>query len=48
MCQKRFIAEHNIWKKKKNLENTKETIVDFKRRMSIEVRRQKKLEGTKE
>jgi len=33
------MSEHNIWKKKENLENTKETIVDFKRRMSIGVRR---------
>jgi len=33
------MAEHNIWKKKENLENTKETIVDFERRITVEVRR---------
>jgi len=34
---KRFIAENNTWKRKDDLENTRE-IVKFKRRMSIEVR----------
>jgi len=32
------MAENNIWEKEKNLENTKEVVVEFKRRISIEVR----------
>jgi len=31
--------EHDIWKKKKNLENIKEIITEFKERISIEVKK---------
>ena len=45
---KRFIAEHNSWKRKKDLENAKETIIKFKERLSIEVRWQEKLDRIEE
>ena len=35
---KRFIVEHNNWKKKKDLENTKEIVTEFERRINAEVR----------
>jgi len=34
----RFTAENYIWEKKKNLENAKEEVNEFERRMSMEVR----------
>ena len=40
---KRLIAENNTQKKEKNLENTKEAVVEFEERLSAEVRRQEKL-----
>ena len=36
--------EHNIWKRKEDLENTREAIEKFERRMSAEVRRQERLD----
>ena len=33
------MAEHDSWKKKEYLENTKELVVKFKRRMNAEVRK---------
>ena len=38
------MAENNIWEKEKNLENTKKVVVEFKRRISIEVRQQEEVE----
>ena len=32
------MAEHNIWKKEKDLGNTKEVVAEFERRMNVEVR----------
>lgn len=45
---KRFIVESNIWKKKKDLKNTKETIADFEERIEAKVRKQEKLDLIKE
>ena len=41
---KKFTAEHNTWKREKNLENTKKVVAKIERRLSIEVRRQEKLD----
>jgi len=38
MCWKEFMAENDIWEKKKDLENAKKLVDEFKRRLSIEVR----------
>lgn len=40
--QKEFMMKHNIWKNKKNLENMKEIITEFKERISVEVKKQEK------
>jgi len=45
---KRFIVESNIWKKKKDLKNTKEAIADFEERIEAKVRKQEKLDLIKE
>ena len=37
------MAENNIQKKKKDLENIKEVVAEFERRISIEVKKQEKL-----
>jgi len=37
------MAEYNIWKREENLENVKKVVAEFERRISIEVRRQEKL-----
>ena len=42
------MAEYNIQKKEKDLENVKKVIAEFKERISIEVRRQEKLNIVKE
>ena len=39
-----FTAKHNIQKKEKDLENTKEAVAEFKRKLSAEVRKQEKLD----
>ena len=36
--QKGFIVKHDSWKKEKDLENTKEVIVEFEKRINIEIR----------
>ena len=33
------MVEHDSWEKEEDLENTKEVVAKFERRMSIEVRR---------
>ena len=35
VCWKRFIAGHDIQKKKENLRNAKEVVVDFEERISV-------------
>ena len=40
---KEFTAENDIWEKKEDLENTREIVVKFERRMSTEVKQQEKL-----
>ena len=42
------MVEYNSWKKNKDLENAKKVVVEFKERMNIEVRRQKKLDMVEE
>ena len=42
--QKEFIVEYDSQENKEDLENTKEVVVEFERRISIEVRRQEKLD----
>ena len=44
MQQKKFIAEHDSQKKEKDLENIKEVVAEFERRLNVEVRQQKKLD----
>jgi len=41
-------VKHDIWKKEKDLKNTKEVVIEFEKRISIEVRRQKKLDMIEE
>jgi len=42
------MAEHNIWKKKEDLGNTREALEEFEERMNTKVRRQKKLNMVEE
>jgi len=42
------MAEHNSWEKEKDLENAKEIVTEFEKRMNAEVRRQEKLDKIKE
>ena len=37
---KRFMAEYDTWKRKKDLENTKEVVAEFEGKLSVKVRRQ--------
>ena len=39
--------EHDSWEREKNLENAKEVVVEFKRRINVEVKRWKKLDIVK-
>ena len=41
---KRFIVEHDSWKREEDLENTKEVVAKFERKINVEVRRQEKLD----
>jgi len=41
-------VEYDIWEKEENLEDAKKAVVEFKRRLSIEVRRQEKLDLAEE
>ena len=43
-----FTAEHDSWEKKKDLANAKEVVAEFKRRMNVKIRRQKKLDIAEE
>jgi len=45
---KGFMAEHDTWEREENLENAREVMEEFERRMSAEVRRQEKLDMTEE
>ena len=45
---KKFMAKYDSWEKKENLKNTKKVVVEFKRRMNVEVRRQERLEIVEE
>jgi len=45
---KGFMAEHNSWEKKEDLENTKELVAEFEEKMNIGVRRQEKLDMAEE
>jgi len=42
------MAEHNIWEKKEDLENMKKVMAEFEEKLSIEVKRQEKLDLMKE
>jgi len=39
MWWKEFTVEHNIWEREENLENSKKVVVEFERKISVEVRR---------
>ena len=45
---KEFTAEHNSWEKEENLENAKESVAEFEKRINAEVRRQEKLDLAEE
>ena len=45
---KKFIVENNIWEKEENLENVKKAVAESEGRLSIDIRRQKKLDLAKE
>ena len=40
--------EYDSWKKKKDLENTKEVVAEFERKLNTEVKRQEKLDMVEE
>ena len=42
------MAEYNIWERKEDLENVKEVMAEFEEKLSIEVRKQEKLDLMKE
>ena len=42
------MAEHDIWERKENLENARETVEESEERMSTEVRKQEKLDMMEE
>ena len=42
------MAENNTWEKREDLENAREALEKFKRRMNAEVRRQEKIEMAEE
>ena len=42
------MAKHDSWEKEEDLENAKELVAEFERRMNAEVRRQKKLDLAEE
>ena len=45
---KRFIAKHDSWERKEDLENAKEVVVEFEGRLNAEVRKQEKLDIAEE
>ena len=48
VCWKGFTVEHNSWKRRKDLGNTKAVLEDFEGRMEAEIRRQEKLDRVEE
>ena len=42
------MAEYDIWERKENLENVKKVVVKFEERLSVEVRRQEKIDLVEE
>ena len=44
VCWKGFTAKNNKWEKEENLENARELVDEFKKRVSVEVRRQEGIE----
>ena len=45
---KRFIAKHDSWERKEDLENAKEVVVEFEGRLNAEVRKQERLDMAEE
>ena len=39
MRWKKFMAEHDMWEKEEDLENIRELVDEFERRLGVEVRR---------
>ena len=48
VCWKRFMVEYNTQEKERDLENVREVVDEFEKRMNAEVRRQEKLDKTEE
>ena len=44
VCQKGFTVENDIWEREEDLGNAKKLVDEFKGRLSVEVRRQEKVE----
>ena len=42
------MAEYDIWERKQNLENVKKVVAKFEERLSVEVRRQEKIDLVEE
>ena len=45
---KGFMAEGDTWERKENLKNAEEALEEFEERMSVEVRRQERIDMVKE
>jgi len=45
---KGFIAEYDSWKREKDLENAKEVVAEFKKRINAEFKRQEKIDRVEE
>jgi len=48
VCWKGFIMEHDTWKKEEDLGNARETVEEFERRISAEIRKQEKVDRIEE
>ena len=48
MYWKRFTAEQNIWEREENLKNIKKIVINFEKRINIEVQRQEKIRMAEE
>jgi len=48
VCWKGFIVEHDTWKKEEDLGNARETVEEFERRISAEIRKQEKVDRIEE
>ena len=44
---KKFIIDHNFWKREEDLENIKDIVAKFEGRLNTEVRKQEKLDIVK-